>query len=123
MASCGTKFVLEEGVPSAKEFHKAQYLRSDSDPFWSVVEAYDHAAPSSSESMLFCPNAEVDQVDRVNPFSVLRFCMERGDIPYVETHFGAHCSVPQIGQSGWMTSSTMMVIGGYWRRYTLLRQY
>lgn len=88
--------IIEEPVHTAGQWKRAPYLQSAEDPFWTLAEAYSVEGASTSNPTSFTTSANLEQTELVNPSSVLRLCIERGDFPYSECRFGAQASPPTV---------------------------
>lgn len=76
------------------QWHRAPYLRSVNDPFWTAMGEYQPTGAAVSDPLLIALEAPIESVDLVPPSSVLRLRVERWDFPHSETRFNVGCSPP-----------------------------
>ncbi|KAG5542165.1 hypothetical protein RHGRI_021881 [Rhododendron griersonianum] len=79
----GSKAVLQTSIRElpAGEWRRAPYLGASTDSFWRKAEAFVPETDITEEPLSFVPEVSPEEADLIPPSSVLRFRVERGDIP------------------------------------------
>ncbi|KAF7154654.1 hypothetical protein RHSIM_Rhsim01G0082600 [Rhododendron simsii] len=78
----------------ADEWRRAPYLGGPSDSFWREAEAFVPETDIPEDPLFLTPEVTHDEADLIIPSSVLRFRVERGDIPYCFVNYVAVSQAP-----------------------------
>lgn len=81
-------------VLPADEWRRAPYLGGSSDSFWQKAEAFVLEAEIPAEPLSLVPEVLPEEVDLIPPSSVLRFRVERRDIPSCFINYEATSQAP-----------------------------
>ncbi|KAF7116967.1 hypothetical protein RHSIM_RhsimUnG0008800 [Rhododendron simsii] len=92
----GSKAILQTSIRAlpADEWRRAPYLGGSSDSFWRRAEAFVPETDISEDPLLLTPEVTHEEADLIIPSSVLRFRVERGDIPYCFVNYEAVSQAP-----------------------------
>ncbi|KAG5524667.1 hypothetical protein RHGRI_031368 [Rhododendron griersonianum] len=91
-----SKAILQTSIRAlpADEWRRAPYLGSSSDSFWRKAEAFVPETEIPEEPLSLVPEVPHEEADLIPPFSVLRFRVERGDIPCCFVNYEAVSQAP-----------------------------
>lgn len=81
--------IIEELVPAADQWRRTPYLWTVGDPFWALAEACPAEGAPISNPTFFTAPVDLGQAKLVNPSSILRLRIKRGDFPHSKCRFGA----------------------------------
>ncbi|KAE9444973.1 hypothetical protein C3L33_23129, partial [Rhododendron williamsianum] len=87
----------------ADEWRRAPYLGGSSDSFWRKAEAFVPETEIPEEPLSLVPEVPHEDADLIPPSSVLRFRVERGDIPCYFVNYEAVSQAP-AHWGGWVES-------------------
>ncbi|KAF7153493.1 hypothetical protein RHSIM_Rhsim01G0166800 [Rhododendron simsii] len=92
----GSKAILQTSIRAlpADEWRRAPYLGGSSDSFWRRAEAFVPETDISEDPLLLTPEVTHEEADLIIPSSVLRFRVERGDIPCCFVNYEAVSQAP-----------------------------
>ncbi|KAF7151917.1 hypothetical protein RHSIM_Rhsim02G0094500 [Rhododendron simsii] len=92
----GSKAILQTSIQAlpADEWRRAPYLGGPSDSFWRRAEAFVPETDISEDPLLLTPEVTHEEADLIIPSSVLRFRVERGDIPCCFVNYEAVSQAP-----------------------------
>ncbi|KAG5540484.1 hypothetical protein RHGRI_020633 [Rhododendron griersonianum] len=92
----GSKAVLQTSIRElpAGEWRRAPYLGGSTDSFWQKVEAFVPETDITEEPLSLVPEVSSEEADLIPPCSVMRFRVERGDIPSCFVNYEAVSQVP-----------------------------
>ncbi|KAF7146582.1 hypothetical protein RHSIM_Rhsim04G0055800 [Rhododendron simsii] len=92
----GSKAILQTSIRAlpADEWRRAPYLGGPSDSFWRRAEAFVPETDISEDPLLLTPEVTHEEADLIIPSSVLRFRVERGDIPCCFVNYEAVSQAP-----------------------------
>ncbi|KAF7113508.1 hypothetical protein RHSIM_RhsimUnG0116700 [Rhododendron simsii] len=101
----GSKAILQTFIRAlpADEWRRALYFGGPSDSFWRKAEAFVPKTDISEDSLSLIPEMTHEEADLIPPSSVLRFRVERGDIPYCFVNYEAVSQAP-AHWSNWVES-------------------
>ncbi|KAF7124018.1 hypothetical protein RHSIM_Rhsim12G0101900 [Rhododendron simsii] len=92
----GSKAIMHTPIRAlpADEWRRAPYLGGPSDSFWREAEAFVPETDIPEDPLFLTPEVTHDEADLIIPSSVLRFRVERGDIPYCFVNYEAVSQAP-----------------------------
>jgi hypothetical protein len=92
-----TEALLEKApLPPASEWRRAPFLRSENDRFWANVQGYfPIRGDPSIEYLLFSGEVAASEADMIDPSSILRLRIERGDFPFSAIQYKAIVQPPK----------------------------
>ncbi|KAG5540965.1 hypothetical protein RHGRI_021003 [Rhododendron griersonianum] len=92
----GSKAVLQTSIRAlpADEWRRAPYLGGSSDSFWRKAQAFVPETEIPEEPLSLVPEVPHEEADLIPPSSVLRFRVERGDIPCCFVNYEAVSQAP-----------------------------
>ncbi|KAG5563729.1 hypothetical protein RHGRI_000060 [Rhododendron griersonianum] len=92
----GSKAVLQTSIRElpAGEWRRAPYLGGSTDSFWRKAEAFVPETDITEEPLSLVPEVSPEEADLIPPCSVLRFRVERGDIPSCFVNYEAVSQAP-----------------------------
>ncbi|KAG5525346.1 hypothetical protein RHGRI_031876 [Rhododendron griersonianum] len=92
----GSKAVLQTSIRElpAGEWRRAPYLGGSTDSFWRKAEAFVPETDITGEPLSLVPEVSPEEADLIPPCSVLRFRVERGDIPSCFVNYEAVSQAP-----------------------------
>ncbi|KAE9445482.1 hypothetical protein C3L33_22621, partial [Rhododendron williamsianum] len=92
----GSKAVLQTSIRAlpADEWRRVTYLGGSSDSFWRKAEAFVPETEIPEEPLSLVPEVPHEEADLIPPSSVLRFRVERGDIPCCFVNYEAVSQAP-----------------------------
>ncbi|KAF7130558.1 hypothetical protein RHSIM_Rhsim10G0033900 [Rhododendron simsii] len=92
----GSKAIMHTPIRAlpADEWRRAPYLGGPSDSFWREAEAFVPETDIPEDPLFLTPEVTHDEAVLIIPSSVLRFRVERGDIPYYFVNYEAVSQAP-----------------------------
>ncbi|KAF7144111.1 hypothetical protein RHSIM_Rhsim05G0166900 [Rhododendron simsii] len=92
----GSKAIMHTPIRAlpADEWRRAPYPSGPSDSFWSEAEAFVPETDIPEDPLFLTPEVTHDEANLIIPSSVLRFRVERGDIPYCFVNYEAVSQAP-----------------------------
>ncbi|KAG5553173.1 hypothetical protein RHGRI_011143 [Rhododendron griersonianum] len=92
----GSKAILQTSIRAlpADEWLRAPYLDGSSDSFWRKAEAFVSETEIPEEPLSLVPEVPHEEADLIPPSSVLRFRVERGDVPNCFVNYEAVSQAP-----------------------------
>ncbi|KAG5528020.1 hypothetical protein RHGRI_028826 [Rhododendron griersonianum] len=92
----GSKAALQTSIRElpAGEWRRAPYLGGSTDSFWRKAEAFVPETDITEEPLSLVPEVSPEEADLIPPCSVLRFRVERGDIPSCFVNYEAVSQAP-----------------------------
>ncbi|KAG5552148.1 hypothetical protein RHGRI_010300 [Rhododendron griersonianum] len=92
----GSKAILQTSILAlpADEWLRVPYLGGSSDSFWRKAEAFVPETEIPEEPLSLVPEVPHEEADLIPPSSVLRFRVERGDIPCCFVNYEAVSQAP-----------------------------
>ncbi|KAG5524671.1 hypothetical protein RHGRI_031372 [Rhododendron griersonianum] len=92
----GSKAVLQNSIRElpAGEWRWEPYLGGSTDSFWRKAEALVPETDITEEPLSLVPEVSPEEADLIPPCSVLRFRVERGDIPSCFVNYEAVSQAP-----------------------------
>ncbi|KAG5531172.1 hypothetical protein RHGRI_025958 [Rhododendron griersonianum] len=92
----GSKAVLQTSIRElpAGEWRRTPYLGGSTDSFWRKAEAFVPETDITGEPLSLVPEVSPEEADLIPPCSVLRFRVERGDIPSCFVNYEAVSQAP-----------------------------
>ncbi|KAG5536632.1 hypothetical protein RHGRI_024155 [Rhododendron griersonianum] len=92
----GSKAILQTSIRAlpADEWLRAPYLGGSSDLFWRKAEAFVPETEIPEEPLSLVPEVPHEEADLIPPSSILRFRVERGDVPCCFVNYEAVSQAP-----------------------------
>jgi hypothetical protein len=88
--------LAKTSLPPASEWRRAPYLRSDGDIFWANIMGYVPLRGNpSAQPLLLSDEISASGADMVDPSSLVRLRIERGDYPFSQVQYKANIQPPR----------------------------
>lgn len=98
----GGRAVLPPGpTPNDNQWRRVPYFKGKKYPFWQKLEEYNPIGERPSEVLTTTTEIPFEEGDVVDPSSILRLRIERGDFPYSQVHYSA-LSQPSAVWKDWV---------------------